>query len=143
MVKNRLAMRQTWVRSLGWENPLEVGMATHSGILAWRIPMDRRAWWARVHGVAKTWTRLSDSTQDIEISQQERDTDRQDEFQVQSPSTGQTSSSPHHTSFQPAGPSLRLLTGPQLASSLSYFGYNPQPRPLPIFKEPLQASPPL
>ena len=35
-------------------------MATHSSTLAWRIPMDRGAWWATVHRVAKTWTRLSD-----------------------------------------------------------------------------------
>ena len=41
MVKNPPAMRETWVRSLGWEDPLEVGMATHSNILAWKIPMDR------------------------------------------------------------------------------------------------------
>ena len=34
---------ETWVRSLGWEDPLEEGMATHSSILAWRIPMDRGA----------------------------------------------------------------------------------------------------
>ena len=38
LVKNLLAMRETWVRSLGWEDPLEKGMATHSSILAWRIP---------------------------------------------------------------------------------------------------------
>ena len=38
MVKNPPAMRETWVRSLGWEDPLEKGMATHSSILAWRIP---------------------------------------------------------------------------------------------------------
>ena len=38
MVKNLPAMQETWVRSLGWENPLEKGMATHSSILAWRIP---------------------------------------------------------------------------------------------------------
>ena len=44
----------------GWEDRLEEGMATHSSILAWRIPMDREAWWATVHGVAKSWTRLSD-----------------------------------------------------------------------------------
>ena len=44
------------VRSLGWEDPLEKGMATHSSILAWRIPMDRGAWWATVHGVAKNRT---------------------------------------------------------------------------------------
>ena len=36
-------MQETWVRSLGWEDPLEEGMATHSSILAWRIPMDRGA----------------------------------------------------------------------------------------------------
>ena len=38
MVKNPPAMQETWVRSLGWEDPLEEGMATHSSILAWRIP---------------------------------------------------------------------------------------------------------
>ena len=38
MVKNPLAMRETWVRSLGWEDPLEEGVATHSSILAWRSP---------------------------------------------------------------------------------------------------------
>ena len=54
-VKNLPAMRETWVRSLGWEDPLEEGMATHSSILAWRIPMDRRAWQATVHGVLKEW----------------------------------------------------------------------------------------
>ena len=37
-VKNPLAMQETWVRFLGWEDPLEKGMATHSSILAWRIP---------------------------------------------------------------------------------------------------------
>ena len=41
MVKNLPALWETWVRSLGWEDPLEEGMATHSSILAWRIPMDR------------------------------------------------------------------------------------------------------
>ena len=44
----------------GREDPLEEGMATHSSILAWRIPMDRGAWWATVQEVAKSWTRLSD-----------------------------------------------------------------------------------
>ena len=38
MVKNLPVMRETWVRSLGWEDPLEKEMATHSSILAWRIP---------------------------------------------------------------------------------------------------------
>ena len=60
MVKNPPAMRETWVQSLGWKDPLEEGMATHSSILAWRIPMDRGAWRAIVHAVAKSRTRLSD-----------------------------------------------------------------------------------
>ena len=38
MVRNLLAMRETWVPSLGWEDPLEEGMAAHSSVLAWRIP---------------------------------------------------------------------------------------------------------
>ena len=59
LVKNPPAMQETLVRSLGWEDPLEEGMATHSSILAWRIPMDRGAWWA-AHGVAESQTRLSD-----------------------------------------------------------------------------------
>ena len=46
MVKNPPAMQETWVRSLGWEDPLEEGMATHSGILAWRIIIDKGAWQA-------------------------------------------------------------------------------------------------
>ena len=52
--------QETWVRSLGWEDPLEEGIATHSSILAWRIPMDRGAWWVPVHGVTKNLARLSD-----------------------------------------------------------------------------------
>ena len=43
---------ETWVRSLGWKDPLEKGMATHSSILAWRIPRTE----ATVYGVAKSWT---------------------------------------------------------------------------------------
>ena len=50
-------MRETWVRSLGWEDPLEKGKATYPRILAWRI-----AWPGEVHGVAKSRTRLSDFT---------------------------------------------------------------------------------
>ena len=42
------------VRSLGWEDPLEEGMAAHSSVLAWRIPMDRGAWQAAAHGVTET-----------------------------------------------------------------------------------------
>ena len=60
MVKNPPAMQEIQVQSLGWDNLLEEGMATHSSILAWRIPMDRGAWWARVHGVTENQTRLSD-----------------------------------------------------------------------------------
>ena len=56
MVKNLPAMQETWVPSLGWEDPLEKGMTTHSNILAWRIPMDGGAWRATVHGLTKSWT---------------------------------------------------------------------------------------
>ena len=59
-VKNLPAMWETRVQSLGWEDPLEEGMATHSTILAWRNPMDRGAWQAVVHEVAKSWTQLSE-----------------------------------------------------------------------------------
>ena len=59
-VKNPPAMWEAWIGSLGWEDPLEEGMATCSSILAWRISMDRGAWWATVLGVAKSQTRLSD-----------------------------------------------------------------------------------
>ena len=60
MVKNLPIMRETWVWSLGWEDPLEEGMATHFSMLPWRIPMDRGAWLATVHRVTKSWTKLSD-----------------------------------------------------------------------------------
>ena len=55
MVKSLPAMQETWVQSLGWEDPLEKGMATHSNILAWRIP------WTDIPGrlvrrVAESWT---------------------------------------------------------------------------------------
>ena len=59
MVKNLPVMWETWVQSLGWEDPLEEGTVTHSSVLAGRIPMDREVWWATVHGVAKSWTQLS------------------------------------------------------------------------------------
>ena len=55
IVKKPSAMHKTWIQSLGWEDPLEESMATHSSILAWRIPMDRGAWRATVHSVAKSW----------------------------------------------------------------------------------------
>ena len=46
-------MQETRVQSLRQEDPLEKEMATHSSILAWRIPMDRVAWWATIHGVTR------------------------------------------------------------------------------------------
>ena len=56
MAKNSLAVGETWVRSLGWEDPLEEGMAIDSSILALKIPMDRGAWRATVYGVAESQT---------------------------------------------------------------------------------------
>ena len=53
MVKNSPAMQETWVQSLGWDDPLEERVATHSGILAWRICTDRCVWWATIHGSLK------------------------------------------------------------------------------------------
>ena len=61
VVKNMPAMKEPqkmWIRSLGKDDPLEEGMATHPSILAWRIPMDRGAWWATVHRVTKSWIQL-------------------------------------------------------------------------------------
>ena len=63
MVKNLPAVRETWVLSLGWEDPLKKGKATHFGILAWRIPWAEepdRPQSVTVHGPAKSQTRLSD-----------------------------------------------------------------------------------
>ena len=56
-VKNLPAVQETRIRSLGWEDPLEKEMATHSSILAWKISWtkDGRAWWAAVHWVTKSW----------------------------------------------------------------------------------------
>ena len=54
LVKNQPAMQETWVQSLGWEDPLEKGKATHSSILAWRIP------WTVESMRLQSWTRLSD-----------------------------------------------------------------------------------
>ena len=58
MVKNFPVMQGTRVQSLGQKDPLEKGMATLSSILAWRIPMDRRAWRATLHGAAQSQTCL-------------------------------------------------------------------------------------
>ena len=60
MVQNPLSIQETWVWPLDWEDPLDEGMATTSSILAWRIPMNRGAWWDTVHEVAKSQTWLSD-----------------------------------------------------------------------------------
>ena len=56
MVKNLPVMRETQVQFLGWEDFQEKGMATHSSILAWRIPWTEEPWQATVHGIAKSWT---------------------------------------------------------------------------------------
>ena len=58
LVKNPPAMRETWVRSLGREDPLDWGMATHSSIPAWEIPWTEEPGRATVHRVAKSWTQL-------------------------------------------------------------------------------------
>ena len=63
VVKNLPAVhepQETWVQSLCGQStcPLEEGMATHSSIGVWRIPMERGAWWATVHGVAMSQTQL-------------------------------------------------------------------------------------
>ena len=56
MVRNPPSKQETQLRSLGWEDPLEKGMATYSSILA----MDRGAWWATVYGVAESQTQQGD-----------------------------------------------------------------------------------
>ena len=58
-------MWEAWLYSLGWEDPLGEGMATHSSILVWRIPMDRGAWWAYI-----PWCRKeSDTTEQLSTAQ--------------------------------------------------------------------------
>ena len=54
LVKNPPAMRETWVQFLGWEDPLEKGMATHYSFLACRIPMDRGSWRATINGFGES-----------------------------------------------------------------------------------------
>ena len=56
MVKNLPTMQETWVQFLGWEDPLEKGMATHSSILAWRIPWTEMPGGLKPMGVIKNWT---------------------------------------------------------------------------------------
>ena len=69
MVKNPPAVQETWVRALGWEDPLEEGMATCSSILAWRIPMDRGAW----GGYSPPGHKESDTTEATQHSTVHRD----------------------------------------------------------------------
>ena len=58
MVKNLPEVRETWVQSLGWEDPLEKEMTTPFSILAWKIPWTEEP--GGLHGVTKSWTHLSD-----------------------------------------------------------------------------------
>ena len=62
MIKNLPMMQDTWVRSLGWEDPLEKGMATHSSILAWKIP------WTEEPGRLKSMESQSDTTGQLTLS---------------------------------------------------------------------------
>ena len=64
MVKNLPAMQETRVRALGWEDPLQEGIATHSSILAQRISMDRGTWWATVHWITH---KESDTTEGLTL----------------------------------------------------------------------------
>ena len=71
VVKNPPAMWETWVWCWVGKIPLEMGMATHSSILAWRIPMDSGVWWTTVPGVAE-----SDTTEWLSTAQQTSDSQR-------------------------------------------------------------------
>ena len=66
MVKHLPTKQETWVRSLGWEDPLEKEMATHSSTPTWKIPWmeepGRRMEEPTVHGIAKSWTQLGNFT---------------------------------------------------------------------------------
>ena len=68
MVENLPAVLETRVQSLGQEDALEKGKATHYSILAWRIPMDRGAWRATVHGVTKSWTQPKQLSMQAQIT---------------------------------------------------------------------------
>ena len=71
MVKNLSAMQETWVRSLGWEDPLEEGVATHFSVLAWRIPLDRGAWrapWGHKESDSTEWHSTA-QTSSFQLSQ--------------------------------------------------------------------------
>ena len=59
MIKNLPVLQETWVRFMGWEDPLEKGMATHSGILAWEISRREEHSWLQFMGLEKGQTGLS------------------------------------------------------------------------------------
>ena len=61
-LKRLPAMRETWVQSLGWEDPLEKEMATHSSILAWRVP-----WTEELGGLQSTGRKESDTTERLHL----------------------------------------------------------------------------
>ena len=56
MIKNLPEMQKKQIQSLGWEDPLEKGMTTHSKHPCLETSIDRGAWWATVHGVTNSWT---------------------------------------------------------------------------------------
>ena len=72
LVKNPSAMWETWVQSLGWEDPLEEGIATHSSVLAWRTLMDRGAWQATIHGSQRVGQDWSDLAPHVHLSLRQR-----------------------------------------------------------------------
>ena len=74
MVKNPPVMREAWIQPLGREDPLEREMATHSSILAGRIPMDREAWWAAIN----PWGRKELDTTEWLNTAQDRNPNRKD-----------------------------------------------------------------
>ena len=59
VVKNLPATQETWVQSLGWEDPLQKEIATHSSILAWEIPLTEKPGRLQSMGLQKSWTQLS------------------------------------------------------------------------------------
>ena len=83
MIKNLPSMWETWVRFLGWEDPLEEDMATHSSILVWRIPIDRGAWQAAVHGDHTE----SDMTEQLNDNRELHILRGQEEVYLEKPST--------------------------------------------------------
>ena len=65
MVKRLPSTRETWVQSMGQEDLLEKEMATHSSVLAWKVPWMEKPGRLQVHGVTKSWTRLSEFTHSL------------------------------------------------------------------------------